>query len=76
LLARTISLSESTYKKLKKLKEDLKVSYSELIEILIETYERSRIEELKKLCKKLKVSDEEASMIESIVKELRNRKWW
>ncbi len=45
-LAKTIAaLSEKVYKKLKHLRDSLDMGYSELIDMLIETYKRYRVEE-------------------------------
>ena len=75
-MARTIAISEDVYKRLKKLKDLLNVGYSDLISILIETYRKYRLEELKRLCNELKINEKEAEKITKIYKQLRNRKWW
>ncbi len=75
-MARTIALSEDVYRKLKQLKEALNMGYSDLIDMLIETYRRCRVEELKRLCKELMISEEEVAKIVEIHKQLRNRRWW
>jgi len=75
-LARTIALSEEVYRKLKQLKDSLNMGYSDLINMLIETYRRCRVEELKRLCKELRVGEEEFEKMVEIYKQLRNRRWW
>jgi len=75
-LTRTIAISENTYRKLKQLKDALNMGYSDLINMLIETYEKYRVEELKKLCSKLRVDEKEFNKIKEITEELRRRKWW
>jgi len=75
-MAKTVALSERVYKRLKELKESLGVGYSDLIEMLIEEYEKKRIEELKRLCRELRMSEEEVSKIKEITRELRERRWW
>jgi len=75
-MTRTIALSERAYRRLKELKEALNLGYSELIELLIAEYEKRRIEELKTLCRKLRIKEEELAVIERLLKELRERKWW
>lgn len=75
-MARTIALSKDVYRKLKQLKEALNMGYSDLIDMLIETYRRCRVEELKRLCKELMISEEEVAKIVEIHKQLRNRRWW
>jgi len=52
------------------------MGYSDLINMLIETYEKYRVEELKKLCSKLRVDEKEFNKIKEITEELRRRKWW
>lgn len=75
-MTRTIALSEEVYRKLKQLKDSLGVGYSDLIDMLIEAYRRYRVEELKRLCTELRVSDEEAKRITEVLKGLRERRWW
>ncbi len=75
-MARTIALSEDVYRKLRQLKEALGVGYSELVDMLIEAYKRYRVEELRKLCSELKLSEEEVEEVVRIVKGLRGRRWW
>jgi len=75
-MAKTIALSERVYKRLRELKESLGVGYSDLIEMLIEEYEKKRIEELKRLCRELRLNEEEITKIKEITRELRERRWW
>jgi len=44
--------------------------------MLIETYKKYRIEELKRLCNELKVDEKEFNEIRRITEELRKRRWW
>jgi predicted nucleic acid-binding protein len=46
------------YKKLKELKEASNLSYSELLEMLVESYERSRLEVLHKVVERFRLPDE------------------
>lgn len=75
-MARTIAVSEHVYSKLKELKEALGVGYSELIEMLIEVYERARREELEKLIQISKISDSDVKKVKEVVRNLRERSWW
>jgi len=75
-LARTIAVSESDYRKLRQLKDSLNIGYSDLLDMLIETYKKYRVEELKRLCNELKVDDKEFIKIKKITEELRRRRWW
>ncbi len=75
-MARTIALSEDVYRKLKQLKDSLNMGYSDLINMLIETYRRCRIEELKRLCNELRISEEEVKKVVEVHRQLRNRRWW
>ena len=59
----------------KELKEVLGVEYNELIEILIETYEKKRREELEKLIQESKLSNEDVKKVKEIAKNLRERSW-
>lgn len=74
-LTKTIALSEDAYRKLKLLKDSLNTGYSDLINMLIETYRKYRVEELRRLCNRLKVSEEEVEKIVEIHRQLRNRRW-
>ena len=69
-------MSESVYRKLRQLKDSLNIGYSDLLDILIETYKKYRIEELKRLCNELKVDEKEFNEIRKITEELRKRRWW
>ena len=75
-MGKTIALSREAYDELKKLKEELGLSYNELIILLVREYRKKRKEELKELCNKLKLSENEVKRIEEIIKELRERRWW
>ncbi len=75
-MTRTITLSEEVYKKLKRLKDSTGLGYSDLVNMLIETYHKCRVEELKKLCIELKVGDREVEEVVRITRDLRKRKWW
>jgi len=46
------------YKKLKELKEASNLSYSELLEMLVESYERSKLEVLHKVVERFRLPDE------------------
>ena len=69
-------MSESVYRKLRQLKDLLNIGYSDLLDMLIETYRKYRIEELKRLCNELKVDEKEFNKIRKIIGELRKRRWW
>ncbi len=75
-MARTIALSEDVYRKLEHLKELLGMGYNDLIDMLIETYWRYRIEEMERLCNKLRIGDGEVEEVIKVTRELRRRKWW
>lgn len=75
-MARTIAISEGTYKKLKQLKDSLNIGYSDLINMLIETYEKNRVDELRKLCNELRINDKDVEKLIEITRELRKRSWW
>ncbi len=75
-MTHTIAISENVYRKLKQLKDMLNVGYSDLIDMLIETYRKYRVEELKRLCNELRVSEEEINKIINVTRGLRKRKWW
>ncbi len=69
-------MSKSVYRKLRQLKDSLNIGYSDLLDMLIETYRRYRVEELKRLCDELKVDEKGFNEIRRITKELRKRRWW
>lgn len=75
-MTRTIAVSESVYRKLRQLKDSLNIGYSDLLDMLIETYKKYRVEELKRLCNELKVDEKEFIKIRKITEELRKRRWW
>ncbi len=75
-MARTIAISERVYAKLRELKELLGVGYSELIEMLIETYEKYRRESLEKMLNESRMRNEDVEKVRKIVAELRGRSWW
>lgn len=69
-------MSEDVYRKLKLLKDSLNTGYSDLINMLIETYKKYRVEELMRLCNRLRISGEDVEKIVEIHRQLRNRRWW
>ncbi len=75
-MARTIAISERVYAKLRELKELLGVGYSELIEMLIETYEKYRRESLEKMLNESRMRNEDVEKVRKTVAELRGRSWW
>jgi len=75
-MGKTIAISERVYVKLKELKEALGIGYSDLIEKLIEVYERVRREELRNISSSSKLSNEEVTKIREVIKNLRERQWW
>ncbi len=77
MLTRTIALSDEAYEKLRKLKEKTGASsYSELVSMLVEEYEKSLVNKLKQLLSELKLSDKEVVELEKIVNDLRSRRWF
>lgn len=77
VLTRTIALSDEAYEKLRKLKEKTGASsYSELVSMLVEEYEKSLVNKLKQLLSELKLSDKEVVELEKIVNDLRSRRWF
>ncbi len=77
MLTRTIALSDEAYEKLRKLKEKTGASsYSELVSMLVEEYEKSLVNKLKQLLSELKLSDKEVVELEKIVNDLRSRSWF
>lgn len=54
-MTKTIAVSNRVYKKLKELKEAFNLSYSELLERLVESYERSRLEALRRVVERSKL---------------------
>jgi predicted CopG family antitoxin len=75
-MTKTIAVSNRVYKKLKELKEAFNLSYSELLERLVESYERSRLEALRRVVERSKLPDEKVEEIRRLVEELRERSWW
>ncbi len=75
-MAKTIAVSEHVYSRLKELKEALGVGYSELIEMLIEVYERARREELERMLWVSKLNNDDVEKVREVVKKLRERSWW
>ncbi len=77
LLTRTIALSDEAFEKLRRLKERTGAgSYSELVAMLVEEYEKSLMNRLKKLLSELKLKDREVDEIVNIVNRLRGRRWF
>jgi len=74
-MTRTIALSEKAYNELKRLRERLGLSYSELIILLVEEYEKKRRRELVELCRRLKISEDEVERMRRIIMEARRRRW-
>jgi predicted CopG family antitoxin len=75
-MTKTIAVSNRVYEKLKELKEAFNLSYSELLERLVESYERSRLEALRRVVERSKLPDEKVEEIRRLVEELRERSWW
>ncbi|RLF22635.1 MAG: hypothetical protein DRN15_08580 [Thermoprotei archaeon] len=74
-MTRTIALSEKAYNELKRLRERLGLSYSELIILLVEEYEKKRRRELVELCRRLKIGEDEVERMRRIIMEARRRRW-
>jgi hypothetical protein len=47
-----------------------------LLERLVESYERSRLEALRRVVERSKLPDEKVEEIRRLVEELRERSWW
>jgi len=75
-MTKTIAVSNRVYRKLKELKEVSNLSYSELLERLLESYEKYRLEALHRAIERSKLPDEKVEEIRRTVKELRERSWW
>jgi len=75
-MTKTIAVSDRVYKKLKDLKEASNLSYSELLERLLESYEKYRLEALRRAVERSRLPSEKVEEVRRIVKELRERSWW
>ena len=75
-MTKTIAVSDRVYKKLKNLKEASNLSYSELLERLLESYEKYRLEALRRAVERSRLPSEKVEEVRRIVKELRERSWW
>ena len=75
-MTRTIALSEEAFSMLKRLKEKLGLSYSELIMLLVRKYEEDYKHELKELCRRLKLDEREVERMRRLIDSLRGRRWW
>jgi|GEM_PF-1311497 len=75
-MTKTIAVSDKVYKKLKDLKEASNLSYSELLERLLESYEKYRLEALRRAVERSRLPSEKVEEVRRIVKELRERSWW
>jgi len=75
-MTKTVAVSNEVYRKLKELKEASNLSYSELLERLLESYERSRLEALRRIVERSKLPSDKVEVVRRIVGGLRERSWW
>jgi predicted CopG family antitoxin len=75
-MTKTVAVSNEVYRKLKELKEASNLSYSELLERLLEGYERGRLEALRRIVERSKLPSDKVEVVRRIVGGLRERSWW
>jgi predicted CopG family antitoxin len=75
-MTKTVAVSNEVYRKLKELKEASNLSYSELLERLLESYERGRLEALRRIVERSKLPSDKVEVVRRIVGGLRERSWW
>jgi predicted CopG family antitoxin len=75
-MTKTVAVSNEVYRKLKELKEASNLSYSELLERLLEGYERGRLEALRRIVERSKLPSDKVEAVRRVVGGLRERSWW
>ena len=72
-----ISVRESTYNRLKKVKSMLKAdSFGEAIDILIDIYYSERNKKILRIIEESRIPEEEVEKVEKAIKEIEERGWW
>jgi len=75
-MTKIIAVSNKVYKKLKELKEASNLSYSELLGRLLESYEKHKLEALRRVVERSRLPSEKVEEIKRVIEELRERSWW